>query len=361
MKDHLRTRIHALDGLRAIAASLVLVHHLTGVGQDASLSMKLIHSATASGVELFFVLSGAVLGRQFIMEGRPLFLGQYFFRRVERLWPPYLVAWLLAGMAIAITTAWPTWWSLSAWLPRFTWSDWLAQMFIVNWWSPPYAFAWWSLTVEVAFYGVLPFLIPLFKSIHRQPVVLLSVLCGAAVLSLGAYNKVSIPVVRDLINYAPCFVAGLILASHEVSARFAWAALLSGVALIISYFNLPSFNPHVGWGLIYLGVVAFAMDRCSHLSSYLSFAPLVWLGERSYSLFLTHHTVIVMIYWLSSLLIDTKGIAFYLVTRVAALAASIFIAMITFSFVERRFAKGLVTADQFWPPLPLLKWLELKH
>jgi peptidoglycan/LPS O-acetylase OafA/YrhL len=77
------TRIHALDGLRAIAASLVVTHHLIGSG--SSLAATLIQSATESGVELFFVLSGVVLGPRYIREGRPLVVRDYFRRRVERL------------------------------------------------------------------------------------------------------------------------------------------------------------------------------------------------------------------------------------------------------------------------------------
>jgi peptidoglycan/LPS O-acetylase OafA/YrhL len=98
-------RVHALDGLRAVAASLVVVFHLGGNTLGPGLAASFVSAATASGVELFFVLSAVVLGRGYIREGRPLVARTYFRRRAERLWPPYLVAWILAGATIAVTSA----------------------------------------------------------------------------------------------------------------------------------------------------------------------------------------------------------------------------------------------------------------
>jgi len=261
-------------------------------------------------------------------------------------------AWLLAGITIAVTTAWPTWWSKNAYLPSFNAATWLGQAFIVNWWSPPYNFAWWSLTVEVSFYAILPLLIPVFRAIRRQPAILLATFYGALLLSAVAYNRVEIPIIRDLVNYASCFAAGLVLASKEVLARGAYAAMLSGVCLTIASINLPSFNPHIGWGLFYFGIVATALNRCSPFSSQLSSNFLVWLGERSYSLFLTHYTVIALTCWAVSVLVDAKGPIYYVATRSIAVVSSMLVAMMLFNFVERRFASGLVTADHFWPPLP---------
>ena len=76
-------RNHSLDGLRAVAASLVVTYHLFKSGSD--FGPTFFQSATASGVELFFVLSGVVLGPRYIRDGRPIFTRDYFRRRAERL------------------------------------------------------------------------------------------------------------------------------------------------------------------------------------------------------------------------------------------------------------------------------------
>jgi peptidoglycan/LPS O-acetylase OafA/YrhL len=225
----LAMRIHALDGLRAVAASLIVIYHL--VGNGSGLVAAFVRSTTPSGVDLFFVLSGVVLAPRHIREDRPLFACDYFRRRAQRLWPPYVFAWLLAGITIAITTVWPTWWSKSAYLPSFKAETWLGQAFIINWWSAPYSFPWWSLTVEVSFYAILPLLIPVFRAIRPQPAIVLGTFCGALLFSGIAYDRVEIAVIRDLVNYAACFTAGLVLASQEVSSRCAYVAVLGGVFL----------------------------------------------------------------------------------------------------------------------------------
>jgi hypothetical protein len=109
--------------------------HLSPCGKRIWLVAAFVRSTTPSGVDLFFVLSGVVLAPRHIREDRPLFACDYFRRRAQRLWPPYVFAWLLAGITIAITTAWPTWWSKSAYLPSFKAETWLGQAFIINWWS----------------------------------------------------------------------------------------------------------------------------------------------------------------------------------------------------------------------------------
>jgi peptidoglycan/LPS O-acetylase OafA/YrhL len=230
----------------------------------------------------------------------------------------------------------------------------------VNWWSTPYSFAWWSLTVEVSFYILFPILVPIFRAI-RAPTILFATFSGALLLSAVAYNKIEIPVIRDLVNYAICFVGGLVLASCQVTLKSAYAAMLSGLCMTIASTMLPSVNPHIGWGLFYVGVVAAASDSCSLLSKPLSSNSLVWLGERSYSLFLTHHTVIVLTWWAVSLLTDTKGAVYYVTTRCGAVVIAMLVAMTLFNFVERRFATGLITANSFWPPFIKAPWLERKQ
>src|SRR5262249_4352394 len=137
----------------------------------------------------------------------------------ERLWPPYLAAWLLAGVTIALASGWPTWWSVNASLPSFKMSEWLGQLFILNWWSPPYNFAWWSLTVEVAFYLLLPLLFPIFRTIHLRAGLVFTAFIGRVLLAVFAFDRVNIPVIHDLVNYSSCFAAGLVLASRGVSAQ----------------------------------------------------------------------------------------------------------------------------------------------
>src|SRR5512142_3099119 len=93
----LKRRFHQLDGLRAVAVLLVLVHHSASSTIRDSLALhglrvvgELFFRTTASGVELFFVLSGVVLLRPYLRGDRRLDAPVYAKRRLERIAPPYV-------------------------------------------------------------------------------------------------------------------------------------------------------------------------------------------------------------------------------------------------------------------------------
>src|SRR4051812_38390959 len=107
--------------MRAIAVILVIIHHAFSGPAAGWLRLHgmsylgdLLSDTTQSGVELFFVLSGVVLLRPYLRGSRPFAPGQYFFRRAQRLWPPYLVALIAEGVITYLGTRWPTWYTYDA-------------------------------------------------------------------------------------------------------------------------------------------------------------------------------------------------------------------------------------------------------
>ena len=357
-------RFHQLDGLRALAASLVILHHMLTASLGISLAAKGYHFAanaiattTASGVDLFFVLSGALLLRPYLRGNRPMKPTKYLMGRVRRLWPPYLAAWVLAGVVILATTRFPTWWTSGADLPAFHWSNWVAQLGIVYVGDHPYSFAWWSLSVEVLFYLLVPLIISLLIRANLSRTQMAAALLGAIVLAVLATNMRSgvipatlWPLVR-FCTYVSCFTAGVILARFDCPDRWAWRALSVGVPYCILAFRFPRMDVHVGWGLIYFGIVILALNGATRLKRWLSTWLLVWIGERSYSLFLIHYSVITAVCLLVSLFTAQKGARYFLTTRLLELPLTLMAAMLLFHFVERRFAKNLATGDYFWPTL----------
>jgi peptidoglycan/LPS O-acetylase OafA/YrhL len=351
-------RLHALDGVRALAASLVVLHHLGATNAASSLAESgyrlaaaLLGGGTAGGVELFFVLSGVVLARPYLRSKRPMNVTSYFSRRVKRLYPPFLIAWLLTGLTVYLTSKFPTWWTQSAILPSFQWQVWLQQIGIIYWGSTPYNFAWWSLGTEVAFYLIFPLSILLFRYVAENrtlpiPIFVLSILASSfafvhPILSVAAFDK--------LIVYSSCFCGGLLLAAVDFAPAARRSLALAGIAWVICSVYFEVLNPHVGWGLLAFAVVSSASDHGTAAEKTLSRPLLVWLGERSYSLFLTHDTVIILTYLFISTFEKSRGVAYLLETRLLAIPLMVLAAMLLFHFVERRFAKNLVTADAFWP------------
>src|SRR5262245_48091619 len=98
-----RTRRLELDVLRGVAILLVLQHHpqlsplwRSGILQPVALSLWRF---SWSGVDLFFVLSGFLIGGLLLDELRrtgTLDVRRFFIRRAFKIWPSYfvLLAWL---------------------------------------------------------------------------------------------------------------------------------------------------------------------------------------------------------------------------------------------------------------------------
>ncbi len=354
-----RPRLHQLDGLRAVAALLVIVHHSASSSVREALALHghpvlglLFAATTQSGVELFFVLSGVVLLRPYVRGERALDVRSYFRRRVERIAPPYLGAWVFAGAAAAIWTATPSW--FSAHLHPFTLRTWLAQAFIVRFQDVLFNDAWWSLAVEVLFYVFVPLVVVLWASrrlVSRAGYAALALAVAASTL-VAAAVRVDHPPLAMLYSlgvYASCFCGGVLIARFDLSPRAAAGLCAAGAVWILTAAQLPWLNIHVGYGLLYTGVVQrlIASARPGAIAS--PFA--VWLGERSYSLFLVHVTVFQLVDHAAAHLIARRSAMWLLVTRVVELPAALLAAMLLFWLVERRFARGLVTADAFWPRL----------
>jgi peptidoglycan/LPS O-acetylase OafA/YrhL len=353
-------RVAGLDGLRAIAAAFVLGHHLGGSGlRDALVGRGhpvvgfFAGTLGASGVELFFVLSAVVLARPYVRRGRPMLLIPYVQRRAQRLFPPYAVAWLLGGAAIYFLTVHTTWYSQNAGFPKFSWHGWLMQLGIL-YFGDHYSPAWWSLAVEVMFYLMIPALVPLVRLMPSKTpsaLLLLAVSTGATLLVPALFPDwfQAVPAeVSRFISYSHCFVAGLVLSRTDLPRSAALSLIALGLAGLALSALVPAFSEHVGYGLLYTGLVARTLDPTSRISRLLASWHLVWLGERSYSLFLIHFSVIMIVFQIGASQLP-PGPTFMLVTRLIAAPLSLFMAMLLFHFVERRFAHGLETGNTFWP------------
>jgi len=345
-----------------LAVGLVVLHHL-GVSSFAQALVKngytwvgrILGSFTASGVELFFVLSGVVLLRPYLRDGRRMDIAHYCWRRIVRLYPPFFVAWLLSGLSVWLVWTYPTWWSQVSALPVFDLMDWIQQSGIMYFGNRAHNFAWWSLTVELMFYVCAPAIVILIAFTKNARMAVRCLLAASIVAALLVYpgssasGPLALPGIRQFVIYLSSFAAGVFLATSEAPRLLRRSAAVLGLFIVGCSGMFDALNVHVGWGLLYFGVVGSAIDQWTRASRTLSNDKLVWLGERSYSIFLTHYAVITMVCLLASMFVSTKGAVYFIVTRVVALLASLLVAMLVFHLVEKRFARNLVTADRLLP------------
>ncbi len=180
-----RDFVPQIDGLRFIAITAVLAYHIRAIiawhygislespaGTDGLVNWTF--GAGCKGVELFFAISGFILGvpfaRQYLGQGEPVRLKNYYLRRLTRLEPPYVIQLIF----VLLVT-----WLFLRHQPRhvelFQQPDWLAHTlrhlgvslfygsgFVYHAYPQP-NIVLWSLEIEVQFYLLAPLLARVFQ------------------------------------------------------------------------------------------------------------------------------------------------------------------------------------------------------
>jgi peptidoglycan/LPS O-acetylase OafA/YrhL len=152
-----RERQPGLDLLRALAIVVVVIYHAGIMGFPLPGD---VHRFGWIGVDLFFVLSGYLIGGQLLAplsRGQPINLGTFFARRVFRIMPAYFVV-------LAIYFSFPSWREYPQ-MSQPLWKFLLSVQNIALHGGTAFSHAW-SLAVEDQFYLVLPFLLLL---LYRRP------------------------------------------------------------------------------------------------------------------------------------------------------------------------------------------------
>jgi peptidoglycan/LPS O-acetylase OafA/YrhL len=325
-----------LDGLRGVAILLVL-------GQHAP-TRPLIDGFV--GVTVFFSLSGylvtTLLVRQ--LQGGALDVRAFYRRRAARLVPGLLtvvvvtIAVLLvarpdlslgqvlapAGAAVTYTTS------------LFDWTD---HVFATK----DYFNYTWSLSVEEQFYLLWPF--ALLWGYRRSPRLFaaLSASLIGAILALDLYLGLSREVKYDQHEYfgsdtnaLPILVGSLLAIvvlngwlSRTVRSFAPWAPLALALLPVLAYRNdtyRPSLVIVAGTALTLVTLVGVVTRPRSATGWLLASAPMRWLGERSYSIYLWN--VLARIAMLT--LLGHTGLG-----DIAWIAIFVVLAEASFRFVER--------------------------
>jgi len=154
-------RLKGLDTLRALAIVLVLLTHYNGFVAQGSI-FGFVGDVGWAGVDLFFVLSGYLIGNQLLApaaRGEPLSLKTFFARRLLRTLPNYYVVLavylLLPHSVIWGKTMAPAW--------RFlTFTQNFGQRY-----GETFTHSW-SLCIEEQFYLVLPLAVLVLVGTRRS-------------------------------------------------------------------------------------------------------------------------------------------------------------------------------------------------
>jgi peptidoglycan/LPS O-acetylase OafA/YrhL len=282
----------ALDGLRALAAVAVVVHHCWQYSGRPRAPLGVWWNELALAVPLFFCLSGFLVYGPWA-RGRPPRVGRFYALRAARVLPLYWVS-LVAAIVLLYGTGH---WRLVD-DGRLLGFAVLAQNYapgLAGRLNPPS----WSLAVEVSFYAVVPLIgLAAGRSRVRQ-VVVLFLLTAASIA--WARLTVAPPVVRttlpDVLGlFCVGMAARVLVEGRTVGRGIARALLLAGFALVAAHGSgwlgapldgaLRDLPAGAGFALV---VVACASP---HAPRVLTARPLVALGTWSYGIYLWHYPIL---------------------------------------------------------------------
>ena len=330
----MHSRNGSLDILRAAAIGLVLACHFVNKFAEGSL-LAAYTGVGGRGVDLFFVLSGWLLGGQLFRErlrtGR-IDVRRFWFRRWLRTLPAYFVV-LSAAYAQQAAKG------------RADETIFLYLIFVQNYLDyAPFFGVSWSLCVEEYFYlAVAPLAVLAGRSrtgLAVVAVVLALVLAfNAAVPYFAAPGSILTSSSTTHMRFPQCLM-GVLLAwlcvcrprAWAVACRFALPLALVGLGFFVlgvlnaaawSYI-LPDWGI-LGWGLIFTSWVLLA--NAGPFWENLHAWPTRYLAHRAYALYLTHGEAIALVRRVPGL----SPAAQIVLAAVVALA----VAELLYQFVER--------------------------
>lgn len=192
-----------IDGLRFVAILPVVLQHMieryyryTQISKPAALfddPLAFFISRGTVGVFLFFAISGFVLALPFgksVLQNRPAVpLKPYYFRRLTRIEPPYLI-WMTVFAAVLLAKGTYVWSEmLPHWLATVTYTHNLIYHDYTR--INPVA---WSLEVEIQFYLIAPFLANAYFRISKVTLRRVGILAFMVLaISLQTYSGGPIP------------------------------------------------------------------------------------------------------------------------------------------------------------------------
>lgn len=346
-------RLNALTSLRFIAAFGVFLHHFHMLHDSNNHIIKWFSSLLFEGfvgVTFFYILSGFIISfsyKQHTLKSK-FKTSDFLFNRIARLYPVHILT-----LFVAIYFYIPSYNYELIHLDQFIYNALLMQSAIPD---PMYFFSFngvsWSVSTEMFFYIAFIFLVTLN---NKQLFIF-----ACAVLALIIYHMTN---VADTAKYAgwtyyinPAFrvidfIVGMLLfriydtGKHAISEGKATILEVASLIILVAamWYGMRNIGMKYRYDIFYiipmsLVVYVFAYGRGA-ISRAISWKPIVFLGEASFSLYMIHQICIYVANKNFEYNLDSMRSTFLFMS--ATIAVAVGISCLMYRFYERPVNNGL--------------------
>ncbi len=368
-------RVHypQLDGLRGIAVLIVVEYHyrivptiLAWASGRLSDYLGPLVTLGQTGVDLFFVLSGFLLGGILLDNKRASnYFIVFYARRICRIFPLYFLLLMLLFFVIPVPRDFVLGTPYHERLPSWTYVTFTQNVAMAQ--EGSWGYAWltptWSLAVEEQFYLILPLLIA-FVSRDRLPYLL------AGLVLLGLPSRLAVLAFHP----QPDFAAQYLLPCRGMEALFlgimcAWAvrnesclaflqahlklvyaavAVLATSVLVLGPYSFQPDTPATYFpqsygftlmALLYTCILLVAVTEEQGLISFVTRNQLLGkIGVISYGVYLLHLPVQGLLFWYLPGVEPTGSRIHFLIT-LNALLLTVALAYVSWNYFEKKIVK----------------------
>ncbi|PEC19046.1 acyltransferase family protein [Bacillus cereus] len=350
-------RIKELDSIRGLAALTVVFGHfclmLPSLPNSVKFSPLRFLWAGGEAVIVFYVLSGFVLSMA-LYYSKINYWG-YLIKRFVRIYIPYYF-WIIITFALFILFS-PYEvvglrdWFYDRWQGSITKLDIINHFVLLNnFFTENYNPVIWSLAQEMRISIVFPLLFILFYKLSWKKTILFALSFSLISVFLnmlyigkaeGFYNGYA-----DTLHFTSMFMIGMLLFKHQEKLIYSYRNMKKfnkgflialGIILYLYSILIYGFSRNdttfllKDWGVV-MGVSIFIIMAMSNLKvkAFLNKSAFVYLGEISYSIYLCHFPIMMVLFKL----LYTKIPIFFLLTL--CITMTLLFSIVSYHVIEKK-------------------------